>query len=116
MEMHMAPEVLEGLSRAKRDALKTSKRLRIASEGEVYPVLRSWDNGFALSAEDTPHLRGTVELCDGSRVLQECLIICSEQDGPEIRYEVKRRQMQGDERPLDFVRLDDAPVALIEKR
>ncbi|MEM7439897.1 MAG: hypothetical protein AAF393_09880 [Pseudomonadota bacterium] len=115
MEMHMSPEVLEGLSRARRKAAQTSKRLRVLMNGEVYPVLRSWDNGFAVSAQDTPFLRGTVEMLDGSRVLHECLIVCSEQDGPEIRYEVKRRQSAVDERPLDFVRAADAPVALLEK-
>ena len=111
----MAPEVLAGLSKARADALRTSKRLRVSVGEEVYPIIRMWDGGFAMSAENTPNLRGTVEVCDGARVLHECLIICSEQNGPEITYEVKRLQRADGERPLDFARADDAPVALLTK-
>ena len=113
MESFMAPEVLDGLSKARTEALRKSKRLRVSVGGHDYPILRMWDGGFAMSAADTPNLRGTVEVCDGTRVLHECLIICSELDGPEIVYEVKRLQRADSEAPLDFVRPDDAPVALI---
>lgn len=115
MELFMAPEVLEGLSKARSDALRKSKRLRVSVGGLDYPILRMWDGGFAMSAQDTPHLRGTVEVCDGSRVLHECLIVCSALDGAEVVYEVKRRQRAEDTVPLDFEQADDAPVALLPR-
>lgn len=114
MESHFSPEVLEGLSRARDRAQRLSKRLRLAVDGAHYPILRIWDGGFALSTRDIPHLRGTVEICDGSRVLHECLIVCAREVGPEMHFEVKRMQRATDEGPLDFLREENAPVALIE--
>ena len=113
MEAHLSPDVLAGLQRARTEARHKSKRLRVCVEGQEFPILRMWDGGFALSAEDAMHLRGTVEVRDGARDLYECLIICFEQDGHEITYEVKRLQRADGERPLDFVRPDDAPIALL---
>lgn len=114
MEVHMSSEVLDGLHRAKKAALQQSKRLRIVMEDQVLTVLRSWDGGFALSA-DAPHLRGTVEFCDGSNLLHECLIVCSALEGHEMVYEYKRMTKATDGRIFDFVQADDAPVALLTK-
>ena len=114
MDIHLSPEVLAGLDKAKSEAQHRSARLRIQVDGEIYPVLRSWPSGFSLKAEDAPHLRGTVEFCDGARVLHECLIVCSALEGREMVYEYKRLTPAVDKRPLDFVQAPDAPVALIE--
>ncbi len=115
MDTHMSPEVLEGLKRAKAPAMHRKKRLRVVVGEEHFPVLRSWDGGFSLAVEDAPHLRGTVEFCDGTRELYECLIVCSAQEGDEMIYEYKRMTPAVDEHPVDFEIADDAPVALIEK-
>lgn len=115
MDAHMSPEVLAGLSKARADSLRKSKRLRVRVGDDEFAILRMWDGGFAVSDEDVPNLRGTVEVCDGSRVLHECLVVCSETDGPERVYEVKRLQKADDSRPLDFVRAEDAPIALIAR-
>lgn len=115
MDTHMSPEVLEGLKRAKTIALRKSSRLRVVMGDQVLPVLRSWQGGFALD-QDAPHLRGTVEFCDGSRVLYECLIVCSALEGSECVYEYKRLTPATETGPVDFVRADDAPIALLERK
>ena len=63
-----------------------------------------------------PHLfdlRGFVDLYDGARHLYQCLIVASEEDGGQMRYEFKRSTEARDAAPLDFARDEDAPVALI---
>jgi hypothetical protein len=114
MEIHMSAEVLDGLERARKAAVKRSSRLRVVAEDQVFAVSRSWDGGFALSS-DAPHLRGTVEFCDGSKLLYECLIVCSALEGREMVYEYKRMTKATEGRILDFVQADDAPVALLTK-
>lgn len=114
MDVHMSEEVLAGLHNAKAKAIQQSKRLRVVAEDQVYSVLRSWDGGFALSS-DAPHLRGTVEFCDGTKLLHECLIVCSAEDGPEMVYEYKRMTKATEGRILDFVQAEDAPVALLSR-
>lgn len=112
MDVHMSPEVLEGLRRARTQELKRSSRLRVVVGDEIYPVLRSWEGGFSLSS-DAPHLRGTVEFCNGSRLLHECLIVCSAQEGAEMVYEYKRLSRVTEGRVLDFEQADNAPVAYL---
>ena len=114
MEVHMSAEVLQGLERARKAALKRSSRLRVVAEDQAFPVLRSWDGGFALSS-DAPHLRGTVEFCDGANLLHECLIVCSAQDGREMVYEYKRMTKATSGRILDFEQADGAPIALLAR-
>ncbi|MCP5085220.1 MAG: hypothetical protein GY952_00195 [Rhodobacteraceae bacterium] len=115
MDTHMSKEVLEGLRRAKAQSLHRKDRLRVVVGEEYYPVLRSWDGGFSLDIEDAPHLRGTVEFCDGTRELYECLIVCSAQEGNEMVYEYKRVTPAVDQHPVDFEIADDAPVAYLGK-
>ncbi|MCP5072106.1 MAG: hypothetical protein GY947_02270 [Rhodobacteraceae bacterium] len=115
MDTHMSKEVLEGLKRARAQSMHRSSRLRIVVGDDYYPVLRSWAGGFALDIQDAPHLRGTVEFCDGSRELYECLIVCSAQEGNEMVYEYKRMTPAVDKPPVDFEIADDAPVAYLEK-
>ena len=115
MDVHMSAEVLEGLERARSKALHRKNRLRVVVGDEEFPVLRSWDGGFALAAENAPHLRGTVEFCDGATLLHECLVVCSALEGREMVYDYKRLTRVQDGRPLDFVQADDAPVALLGK-
>lgn len=113
MEAHLSPEILAGLEKARAQSLRSSKRLRIHTEDADYPILRLWNGGFSVLDEDVPNLRGTVEIRDGSRVLHECLIVCSAQEGPERAYEVKRLQQADGIAPVDFERAPDAPVALL---
>ena len=115
MDVHMSQDVLAGLERARKQAAKDSGRLRVMVGDEVYPVLRAWDGGFALAADDAPHLRGEVLFCDGANVLHECLIICSALEGRDRVYEYKRRTRATSHAPVDYVIAPDAPIALLTK-
>ena len=116
MEVFMSAEVLEGLDRARKQAHRRENRQRILVNEETIPVLRSWDGGFAVDHATAPNLRGEVSFCDGATVLFECLIICSEQNGPEMVYEYKRKTPAiRQAAPVDYVRAENAPVALLAK-
>ena len=109
-------EVLEGLRDAQKRSLRKKSRLRVRAGGHEFTILRYWDEGFALDAEEAPHLRGLVDVYDGSRHLSQCLIIASEEDSGEMVYEFKRETMAHDHVPLDYEREANAPVALLAKR
>ncbi len=113
MSEFLPKEVREGLRRARKAALRKKSRLRIRVGDETFAVLKLWENGFALDREDAPHLRGLVDLYDGSRHLYQCLIVASEEDGERMKYEFKRSTEVRAKAPLDFVRDETAPVALI---
>ena len=109
-------EVLEGLQEARKRSLRKKSRLRVRAGGYEFTILRYWDEGFALDAEDAPHLRGLVDVYDGSRHVSQCLIVASEEDAGEMVYEFKRETMAHDHVPLDYERDAHAPVALLAKR
>lgn len=113
MSEFLPKEVREGLELARKRDLKKKSRLRVRAGDHDFTILRYWSDGFALDAEDTPHLRGLVDVYDGARHLSQCLIVASEEDGAEMVYEFKRETPAMNAAPLDYDRPDDAPVALI---
>ena len=113
MSEYLPKEVREGLEKARKAALRKKSRLRIRVGEEVFAVLSLWEDGFALDREDAPHLRGLVDLYDGGRHLYQCLIVASEEDGDQMKYEFKRSTEVRAKAPLDFVRDENAPVALL---
>lgn len=113
METVFSKEIQEGLDQARMQGMKKSSRLRVAVDGQIKPVLRMWKTGFAMEA-DAPALRGFVDLYDGSNHLFQCLIVTSEEDAGERRFEFKRATAVSETPAVDFERLDTAPVGLIE--
>ena len=113
MSDFLPKEVREGLELARKRALQKKSRLRVHTDDEVYPVLRFWEDGFSLDAEDAPHLRGLVDLYDGARHLYQCLIVASSEEAGEMVYEFKWHTEAVDKPPLDFYRDENAPVALL---
>lgn len=113
MSEFLPKEVREGLEAARKDDLRKKSRLRVHAGEKIYPVLRFWDGGFALDAEDAPHLRGLVDLYNGGVHLYQCLIVASEEEDGEMQFEFKRNTAAVDRAPLDFYRDENAPVALI---
>jgi hypothetical protein len=107
-------EVQAGLDDARKRALKRSNRLSIKAGHQWFKILRLMDDGFSVEAEAAPHLRGLVDLYDGARYLSRCLIVASEEEGGELRYEVKQMTAAADEQPLDYERAENAQVGLIE--
>lgn len=116
MTTFVPKEVQAGLDRARAAALKSASRLRLSAGGKTYPVLRLWKTGFSLEAHSAPHLRGFVDLYDGGVHLSQCLIVASEEDAGEMKFEFKRLTAVSDAPAIDFERAENAPVALIEAR
>lgn len=109
-------DVLAGLEAARKRDLRKRGRLRLKVGEETFTILRYWDDGFALDAEDAPHVRGLVDVYDGARHLSQCLIVASAEEGGEMVYEFKRETPAQDQPPLDYDRDENAPVALIPRR
>ena len=114
MEEFLSKEIQAGLDAARMASLRKDARLRLEAGGDVYRVLRMWKTGFSVDAQDAPKLRGLVDLYDGSLHLFQCLIVASEEEAGEMRYEFKRATAVADRQPLDFERPADAPLGLIE--
>ena len=114
MSTFLSPEVQAGLDAARKLALKKSHRLSVQAGDKSFKILRSWNNGFSLDADEAPHLRGLVDMFDGTHHLSRCLIVASAEEGDEIEFEYKRSTEAADRQPLDFYRRPDAPIALLE--
>ncbi len=113
MSTFLPPDVQAGLDAARKQALRDKHRLRVQAGERKYRVIHAWENGFSLELGEEDTLRGRVDLYDGARLLSQCLIIASEEDGDVMRFEYKRMTEASETQPLDFVKADDAPVALI---
>ena len=84
MTDYLPKDVQEGLLAARKRDLKRRSRLRIHAGDEVYPILRFWQTGFALDADQVQHIRGLVDIYDGSRHLYQSLIIASDIEAGEL--------------------------------
>lgn len=114
MSTFMSREVREGLEAARIAGLKKASRLRVMlHDGNHIPVLSLWKNGFSVDAAEAPALRGLVDVYDGAQHLYQCLIVASEEEFGEMRYEFKRSTEACDTAPLDFYRNPLSPVAFI---
>ena len=113
MEIQLSSEIQDGLDAARIEKLRKSSRLKIVADGQEHKVLRQWATGFSMEAETAPQLRGLVDLYDGSVHLCQCLIVATDQDGGEMRFEFKRATKVADKPALDFEKSADAPVGLI---
>ncbi|AML51242.1 hypothetical protein [Falsihalocynthiibacter arcticus] len=113
MSDFLPKEVREGLERARMAALRKRSRLCVHTGPDVFPILKFWERGFSLEAKNAPHIRGLVDIFDGSRHLYQCLIVASETHDDEIHFDFKRATVAADRAALDFAVSDNAPVALI---
>lgn len=115
MSEFLPKEVRAGLDEARRRALRRRSRLRVLTGDATYPILRLSDSGFALEAGEVAQLRGLVDVYDGARHLWQCLIIASGVVDGELICTMKRATRALDAPPVDFVRDEFAPVALISR-
>ena len=113
MGAYFSKEVLAGIEAAKKSGNRKKSRLRVHVGTQRFVVTKLWDDGFAVDAESTPHLRGLVDLYDSGKYLAQCLIMRSERDGMNMRYEFKRRTDISEDPPVDYPRDENAPVALL---
>ena len=80
----LSKELSDQLRAAQQTRQRRKSRLRVHVDQVEYPVLRLWVDGMALQAEGLSHLRGLVDIYDGSRHVLQCLIIASELDGNDL--------------------------------
>ena len=104
-----------GLAEARRRSQKRESRLRVHAGADIWRVLRRWPGGFALDAAQVSHLRGLVDLYDGSRHLMQCLIVASAVEEGELICLVKSATPVTDHAPLDFERDESAPVGYLPR-
>ncbi|MGD9862140.1 MAG: hypothetical protein AB7S99_02900 [Pseudodonghicola sp.] len=115
MTTYLSKELRAGLDAARLAGLKKASRLRVLADDAFHPVLRMWKDGFSVEAAEAAHLRGLVDLYDGSRHLYQCLIVAAEEEGGEMRFEFKRHTAASDHVPLDYSRDPEAPRALLAR-
>ncbi|MBE1285885.1 MAG: hypothetical protein GJ676_21405 [Rhodobacteraceae bacterium] len=113
MTTYVPKDVQDGLEAARIAGLKKASRLRVLAGDDFYPVLRMWKTGFTVPLDTTPKLRGLVDVYEAGRHLYQCLIVASEAESGEMRYEFKRNTLAADAAPLDFYRDPEAPIALL---
>ena len=106
-------EVREGLKAARKASLRRSDRLCVHDGDDVYRILRFWNDGFSIDAQHGDRLRGRVELYDGARHLYQCLIVNARIENDECVFDIKWLHPVAERAPVDFVRPDAAPAALI---
>ena len=104
MSEFLPKEVREGLELARKQSLRKKSRMKVRVGDQSFTILRYWENGFALDADDAPQLRGLVDLYDGGQHMSQCLIIASEEDAGETVFEFKRATVAADQAPLDYER------------
>ena len=110
---HLPDAVREGLKAARLKAQRQSARLSVRDGEESYRILRMWDDGFALDVAACDKLRGRVDIYDGPRHLYQCLIVSSQPDGDECRFEFKWLAAVSDRPAADFVAPDFVPAGLL---
>ncbi len=108
-------EIREGLEAARKRDLRRTSRLRVQVGGAVFPILRFWDEGFALDASMTPRIRGLVDVFDGANHIFQCLIVASVTEGGELVCEFKRSTVVLDRPALDYWRDENAPVGYLPR-
>lgn len=116
MTDYLPKDVRDGLEAARKRDLKRRSRLRVHAGDDIYPILRFWNAGFSLDADQVQHIRGLVDIYDGSRHLYQSLIIASEIAAGELICVMKRSTAAVDRAPLDYARDEDAPVAYLPRQ
>lgn len=115
MSDHLPKDVREGLAAARRREQRRKSRLRVHVGDAVFPILRLWEDGFAMEAAGAPRMRGLVDLFDGAQHLSECLVVASVEVSGEVICDVKRRTPATDRPARDFPVAGEAPVALLPR-
>ena len=76
MSTYLPKDILAGLAEAKTATLRKKSRMWVEFDGNMYPVLRIWERGFAMDANAAPALRGFVDVFEGGEPAQRGGRIC----------------------------------------
>lgn len=115
MSTFLPDDVRKGLETARKRDMKRKNRLRVGTGPEALPIIHFRETEFTLDREDAPHLRGLVDIFDGSRHLYQALIVTAAEDGDQMVYEFKRMTQARDLAPVDYQIDETAPVALLPR-
>ena len=110
---HLPEHIRRGLEEARRRDARRDSRYCLHVGGDVVPILRFWDDGFAVDLTCAPGLRGLVDIHDGTRHLCQCLIVASAMEGDEIVYEFKRVTNAGTGPERDYAEDMETPLGLL---
>lgn len=113
---HLPAEVREGLERARKRSSARSRRLAVHLGDAVFPILRLWEDGFAIDAARLPHLRGFVEVHEGPRLILTCLIQATEVLDGELICTFKRATLALDRAALDYEVETETPAGLLPRQ
>jgi hypothetical protein len=112
---HLPEDIRRGLEAARSRNQRSRSRLCVHVNDAVFPVLRLWETGFAVSARRVPAMRGLVDIYDGPRHLSQCLIIASEDDGTEMTYDFKRATTITENPVRDYAVDSNAPFGYLPR-
>lgn len=115
MTDYLPEAVRAGLEEARKRDLRRRARLHVLAGDQVYPILRFWETGFALDADQVVALRGMVDIYDGPKHLYNALIVAADIENGELICAMKRLTPTHDRPPLDYERPDDAPVGYLPR-
>jgi hypothetical protein len=115
MSEFLSREIQAEFDAARKRTLRRQARLRVQTGDDIYPILRLRVDGFTLDAAEVGHLRGLVDIYDGTKHLQQCLIIASEVEEGELICTMKRSTTVHDHPPLDYERDENAPIAYLPR-
>lgn len=111
MSTFLSKDVLAGLEAAQKIDFKKN-RLHVEFNKVRYPVLLLKQSSFCVEAEMAPEIRGLVDLFDGDKHLQQCLIVASEEENGVVHFEFKLRTANTTVALKDFYQ-EKGVVALI---
>lgn len=116
MSEFLPREIRDEMERAQKARKRKRTYMKVRAGDQEFTILRYWESGFAVDAEDAPNLRGLVDLFDrGKHLCQALILTSSEADGERV-FEVKTANMADKTAPpVDFVRETPDPVALLPR-
>jgi hypothetical protein len=101
---HLPQEFREAQGAPRRRDRLRGRKLRLHIGDAVFPILRMWDDGFAVAAARLPRLRGAVEIREGRTRVWTCLIVAAEVVDGELVCAFKRLSPAQDSAPADYWR------------
>ncbi len=102
MDGYLSEQVIAALNQANRKKAARRSRKKIVVGAQVYPILKMNDRGFSVAADETPTIRGYVDLYDGARRLGRQLVVLASHVDGVARYEYKLQSAEG-HAPADYV-------------
>ena len=115
MSEFLPKEVRAGIDLARKQAQRSSSRLRLKVGDQTFTILRMWDDGFAIDEEAPAPMRGYADIYDGTRHLSQCLIVASGDAPGERLFEFKRATAAHDSAPRDYAPDEPAPAGLLPR-